>query len=248
MTAATASAVIKPRPQPLPAQPHPDRGWHCWRSCSSWPSSRPGSLYSPTDFDYQAILQPPSMQHPFGTDNFATSSPAPSGPRGIDMQIAPPRWCPLIVGSIVGAAAGYYGKWSDSLFGIVVNIVIVFPFLVLVIVIVAFLRPRLDQHVHRCQHGGLGGLRTAGCAYRWCRSRPSTLSARVMGYTSGGRIISRHLLPNVIAPAIVFWMTDMSLGILLGASLGYLAWARTAHRGMGVMVADGKNFGDHQAS
>ncbi|MEZ4659665.1 MAG: hypothetical protein R2911_19080 [Caldilineaceae bacterium] len=48
-----------------------------------------------------------------------------------------------------------------------------------------------------------------------------TMAARVIGCTNG-RIITRHLLPNVIASALTFWMTDMSLGILLGASLGYL--------------------------
>ena len=63
-----------------------------------------------------------------------------------------------------------------------------------------------------------------------------------MGYTSA-RVVGRHLLPNVIAPAIIFWMTDMSLGILLGASLGYLGLgAQPPTPEWGVMVADGKNF------
>lgn len=68
------------------------------------------------------------------------------------------------------------------------------------------------------------------------------MAARVIG-CSNGRIISRHLLPNVIASALTFWMTDMSLGILLGASLGYLGLgAQPPTAEWGLMVADGKNF------
>lgn len=66
-------------------------------------------------------------------------------------------------------------------------------------------------------------------------------AARVMGYSSA-RTLLRHLLPNAITPAIVYLMTDMSLGILLGASLGYLGLGAQPHPEWGVMVADGKNF------
>ncbi len=67
-------------------------------------------------------------------------------------------------------------------------------------------------------------------------------AAKVMGY-SPSRIIFRHLLPNAVTPAIVYLMTDMSLGILLGASLGYLGLgAQPPTAEWGVMIADGKNF------
>ena len=67
-------------------------------------------------------------------------------------------------------------------------------------------------------------------------------AARVMGYKSP-RIIFRHIFPNVLTPAVVYLMTDMSLGILLGASLGYLGLgAQPPTPEWGVMVADGKNF------
>ena len=60
------------------------------------------------------------------------------------------------------------------------------------------------------------------------------------------RIIFRHLLPNAIAPIIVYWMTDMALAILLGSSLGYLGLgAQPPTAEWGVLVADGKNFLKH---
>ncbi|MCB0158999.1 MAG: ABC transporter permease [Caldilineaceae bacterium] len=247
MTAATASAVIKPRAR---NRYRPNRTLIAGLALLAlllFLAFFPGLVapYSPTDFDYQAILQPPSMQHPFGTDNFGRDifSRVVWAAR-VDMQIALfTTLVPFIVGSIVGAVAGYYGKWFDSLFGIVVNIVIVFPFLVLVIAIVAFLGPGLtNMYIAVSMVGWVAYGRLVRGEMLVQKQAEYALSARVMGYTPA-RIIGRHLLPNVIAPAIVFWMTDMSLGILLGASLGYLGLgAQPPTAEWGVMVADGKNF------
>ena len=247
MTAATASAVIKPRAR---NRYRPNRTLIAGLALLAlllFLAFFPGLVapYSPTDFDYQAILQPPSMQHPFGTDNFGRDifSRVVWAAR-VDMQIALfTTLVPFIVGSIVGAIAGYYGKWFDSLFGIIVNIVVVFPFLVLVIAIVAFLGPGLtNMYIAVSMVGWVAYGRLVRGEMLVQKQAEYALSARVMGYTPA-RIIGRHLLPNVIAPAIVFWMTDMSLGILLGASLGYLGpGAQPPTAEWGVMVADGKNF------
>ena len=247
MTAATASAVIKPRAR---NRYRPNRTLIAGLALLAlllFLAFFPGLFapYSPTDFDYQAILQPPSMQHPFGTDNFGRDifSRVVWAAR-VDMQIALfTTLVPFIVGSIVGAIAGYYGKWFDSLFGIIVNIVVVFPFLVLVIAIVAFLGPGLtNMYIAVSMVGWVAYGRLVRGEMLVQKQAEYALSARVMGYTPA-RIIGRHLLPNVIAPAIVFWMTDMSLGILLGASLGYLGLgAQPPTAEWGVMVADGKNF------
>ena len=67
-------------------------------------------------------------------------------------------------------------------------------------------------------------------------------AGEAMGY-GAGRIVFRHLLPNAITPAIVYWMTDMALAILLGSSLGYLGLgAQPPQAEWGVLIADGKNF------
>ena len=201
--------------------------------------------YSPTDFDYKAILQPPSLQHLFGTDNFGRDIfSRVVWATQIDMQIALfTTLVPFLLGSIVGAIAGYYGKWFDGIFGVIVNIVVVFPFLVLVIAIVAFLGPGLtNMYIAVSLVGWVAYGRLVRGEMLVQKQAEYALSARVMGYTPT-RIIGRHLLPNVVAPAIVFWMTDMSLGILLGASLGYLGLgAQPPIAEWGVMVADGKNF------
>ena len=201
--------------------------------------------YSPTDFDYKAILQPPSWQHFFGTDNFGRDvfSRVIWATR-IDMQIALfTTLFPFAFGSIVGAAAGFYGKWLDSLLNVISNIVVVFPFLVLVIAIVAFLGPGLtNMYIAVSIVGWVAYARLVRGEMLVQKQAEYALAARVMG-VAPARIIGRHLLPNVIAPALVYWMTAMSLGILLGASPSYLGLgAQPPTAEWGLMVADGKNF------
>ena len=201
--------------------------------------------YNPTEFDYNAILQRPSAAHLFGTDNFGRDvfSRVVWGAR-IDMQIALfTTLFPFVFGTIVGVLAGYAGGWFDALFGRIVDVVIVFPFLILVIAIVAILGPGLENMYF--------AVSVVGWVYYARLVRGETLvqkgaeyvqAGRVMGY-SPARIVFRHIFPNVVTTSIVYLMTDMSLGILLGASLGYLGLgAQPPTPEWGVMVADGKNF------
>ena len=91
------------------------------------------------------ILSPPSWAHPFGTDSFGRDVLSRViYAYTIDMQIAVFATIgPLIVGTIVGALVGYAGGLTEALFGRIVDAVITFPFLVLVIAIVAVLGPGL---------------------------------------------------------------------------------------------------------
>ena len=201
--------------------------------------------YSPTNFDYQAVLQGPSWKHPFGTDNFGRDvfSRVIWGSQ-VDMQIALfTTLFPFIFGTFVGAMTGYYGKWSDAIFGRVVDIVVTFPFLVLVIAIVALLGPGLkNMFIAVSAVGWITYGRLVRGEILTQKKAEYALAGRVMGYTPS-RIIFRHLLPNAITPAIVYWMTDMALGILLGSSLGYLGLgAQPPTAEWGVLIADGKNF------
>ena len=162
----------------------------------------------------------------------------------IDLQIALFTTAfPFVFGTLLGALTAFRGRWADAVVGRVADLVVVFPFLVLVIAIVAVLGPGLTNMYI--------AVSTVGWVSYWRLTRGEVMSqkkaeyaqaAQVLGY-SPGRVLLRHILPNAVTPAIVYLMTDMSLGILLGASLGYLGLgAQPPTPEWGVMVADGKNF------
>jgi peptide/nickel transport system permease protein len=201
--------------------------------------------YPPDAFDYRALLQQPSLAHPFGTDNFGRDVLSRTiWAARIDLQIAIfGTLFPAVFGTFVGALIGYTGGLIDTLFRRLVDLLITIPFLVLVIAIVAVLGP------------GLMNMYIAVSAVSWVfyarlmrseiiaqKRRDYADAGRVMGYSSA-RIIFRHLLPNAITPSIIFWMTDMALVILLGSSLGYLGLgAQPPTAEWGVLIADGRNF------
>lgn len=201
--------------------------------------------FSPTDFDYEALLKGPSAKHPFGTDNFGRDvlSRVIYATR-VDLQIAVfTTLFPFLFGTLLGALTGYLGRWSDALVGRIADLVVVFPFLVLVIAIVAVLGPGLtNMYIAVSAVGWVSYWRLTRGEVMNQKKAEYAQAGRVLGY-SPSRILLRHLLPNAVTPAIVYLMTDMSLGILLGASLGYLGLgAQPPTAEWGVMVADGKNF------
>jgi peptide/nickel transport system permease protein len=210
-------------------------------------AAAPGWLapYDPLAFDMTAILKPPSALHPFGTDNFGRDILSRLiWAAHIDLAIA---LCttvfPVIFGTIVGALVGYYGGWLDMLFGRIVDLVITFPFLVIVITIVSVLGPGLlNMFIAVSAVGWVFYARLMRAEVMTQKQADYASAGRVLGYGEL-RIIFRHLLPNAIGSIIVYWMTDMALGILLGSSLGYLGLgAQAPTPEWGVLVADGKNF------
>ncbi|MBP1872718.1 peptide/nickel transport system permease protein [Ensifer adhaerens] len=201
--------------------------------------------YDPLAFDLSAIQQGPSLAHPFGTDNFGRDvlSRVIWAYR-VDMQMAFfATIFALLIGVTVGAFVGYYGGIADTIFGRCVDAIITFPFLVLVIAIVAVLGPGLvNMYVAITAVNWVYYARLTRAEIMAQKSNDYAAAGRVLGY-SDRRIIFRHLLPNAISPIIVYWMTDMALAILLGSSLGYLGLgAQPPAAEWGVLIAEGRNF------
>ena len=201
--------------------------------------------YDPVAFDYNALLHPPSMTHPMGTDNFGRDVLSRViHAYTIDMQIAFfGTVFSFSFGVIIGALVGYVGGVADTIFGRIVDAVITFPFLVLVIAIVSVLGPGLvNMYVALAVVGWVFYARIIAAEVKVQKRLDYADAGRAMGYTPL-RVIFRHLLPNAITPAIVYLVTDMALAILLGSSLGYLGLgAQPPAAEWGVQIADGKNF------
>lgn len=201
--------------------------------------------HDPTAFDYGALMQGPSLLHPMGTDNFGRDVLSRViHAYTIDMQIAFfATVFPFVFGTVVGALVGYVGGLPEAIFGRIVDAVITFPFLVLVIAIVSVLGPGLvNMYIAVGVVGWVFYARIIAAEVKVQKRLDYADAGRAMGYTHL-RIIFRHLLPNSITPAVVYWMTDMALAILLGSSLGYLGLgAQPPAAEWGVQIADGKNF------
>lgn len=201
--------------------------------------------FDPNAFDYGALLQAPSATHPMGTDNFGRDVLSRViHAYTIDIQIAIfATVFPFLIGTIIGALVGYVGGLSETIFGRIVDAVITFPFLVLVIAIVSVLGPGLvNMYIAVGVVGWVFYARIIAAEVKVQKRLDYADAGRAMGYTHL-RIIFRHLLPNAITPAVVYWMTDMALAILLGSSLGYLGLgAQPPAAEWGVLIADGKNF------
>src|SRR5260370_378246 len=171
----------------------------------------------------EGFLPPLSPNHILGTDNFGRDvwSRIAYSTR-LDLQIGLISVLfPFIFGSLVGIASGYLGGKLDTFFMRVVDVLMAFPFLILVVAIMSILGP------------GLGNLYIAFGLVGWIPytriSRGETLAARNLEYVQAARIIGattprimlRHILPNVIGPGLVYVFTGMVLAILIGATLSY---------------------------
>ena len=211
--------------------------------CALFPSRV--APYDPLAFDYGALLQPPGAAHWFGTDQFGRDMLSRTvSAATIDLQIALfATIAPLLAGSAIGLFIGYRGGIADAVFGRLVDLVVTFPFLVLIIAIVAVLGPGLvNMYIAIGVVGWVFYAKLMRAEVLVLRGQDFISAARVLGY-GDARILLRHILPNAARPVLVYWMTDMALAILLGSSLGYLGLgAQPPEAEWGVLIADGKNF------
>ena len=199
----------------------------------------------PTALNLSASLRPPSLSHLFGTDNLGRDVllRIVHG-TAIDLQIGLFTVLPaLTIGSIVGGLAGYYGSWADTLVMRLVDIVVAFPFFVLVIAIIAVLGPGLfNMYIAVGLVGWVSYARVVRAEMMVAKQMDYTRAARVLGF-SDARILLRHLLPNVIVQALIYATSDFILGILLGSSLGFLGLgAQPPASEWGTMLADAREF------
>ena len=148
----------------------------------------------PNQQDLLNTLQPPSWSHPFGTDNlgrdiFTRTIYAAR----IDLMVGLiTTYVPLVLGVLLGLVAGYRGGWLETVVMRAVDVVVAFPFIVLVIAVIAIVGPGLLGvyiGISRRRLGALraphacGGARAQGPAVRARRDEPRLSRGR--GSSSG---------------------------------------------------------------
>lgn len=192
-----------------------------------------------------AFLPPLSPGHALGTDNFGRDiwSRIAYSTR-LDLQIGLISVLfPFIFGSLIGITTGYLGGRFDTAVMRVVDVLMAFPFLVLVVAIMSILGP------------GISNLYIAVAVFGWIAYarivRAETLATRNLEYVQAARTIGcatprimlRHLLPNVIGPGVVYVFTGMVLAISIGATLSFLGLGpQPPTPEWGAMIASGRQF------
>jgi peptide/nickel transport system permease protein len=201
--------------------------------------------YDPTTIDPAAALQHASGRHLLGTDNLGRDiwSRLLYGGRADLLVAAVAVIVPFVLGVLIGTICGYVGGWFDSLIMRIADIVVAFPFYVLVITLVFVLG------------SGPGSIFIAISLVSWVAYarivRGETMVLRSKEFIEAGvvsgigtrRVILRHILPNVVTQAIVYSMSDIVLNIGVIVTLSYFGLGIVPPTpDWGGMMSDGQQF------
>ena len=179
----------------------------------------------PAFIELPARLAGPSAQHWLGTDELGRDifSRLLFGARISLLVGGSVVAASLFLGLFVGSLAGYYGGLLDRFFTVIVmNAFLAFPGFLLAIAFVAFLGPGLFNLILALSIGGwVGYARLVRAQVLAAREREFVEAARALG-ASDWRVLTRHILPNIIQPVIVQAAIGMAGAVLAEATMSFL--------------------------
>src|SRR5258708_1450466 len=177
----------------------------------------------PSNIDLPSRLQPSSPGHWFGTDELGRDifSRVIYGARISMLVGASVVAGSLLLGLIFGSIAGYYGGFIDKFFSVIVmNAFLSFPGILLAIAFVAFLSPGIFNLILAlCIGGWVGYARLVRTQVLAVKEKEFVEAARALG-ASDWRIVTRHILPNIIQPVILQAAIGMAGAVLAQAAIG----------------------------
>ncbi len=201
--------------------------------------------YSPTDQNLDLVLSPPSGAHWLGTDE--------NGVDVLSQLLHGARMALYISGSVVllsavigvlfGLVSGYYGGWVDELIMRVVDVLLAFPGILLNIAVVAAVaRPSVGVLVFALViNGWVGYARIARGQVLSLRELEYVTAARSVG-AGNWRIMTRHILPNLMSPIIVKMTFGFGVIISVEASLSFLGLGPQVPYTWGALLDQGTTF------
>jgi peptide/nickel transport system permease protein len=178
----------------------------------------------PGAIDIAQRLQAPNWSHPLGTDDLG---------RDVLTRILYGARISLLVGFVavgiataigifLGALAGFYGRWVDTLLMRFVDIMLCFPTFFLILAVIAFLDPSIwNIMIIIGLTGWMGVARLVRAEFLTLRERDFVLAARAVG-AGDSRIIFRHILPNALSPVLVSVTLGVAGAILTESALSFL--------------------------
>ncbi|MGE6630978.1 oligopeptide ABC transporter permease [Bacillus sp. NPDC077027] len=201
--------------------------------------------YSPEQQDLLKKLMPPSSEHLMGTDKFGRDiySRVLYGAR-ISLLVGFVSVLGAItIGTVVGAIAGYFKGWVDSILMRLVDVVLSIPDIFLLITLVTIFRPGVDKLILIfALTGWTTTARLIRSEFLSLRTREFVLAARTIG-TKNHVIIFSHILPNCLGPIIVSATLKIGTVILAESTLSYLGFGiQPPTPSWGNMLQDAQNF------
>lgn len=201
--------------------------------------------YDPLAQDLSRGLEPPSAEHWFGTDTFGRDilSRVLYGARISLMVGVASQAIAFTLGVLLGVVSGYYGGKIDGLVMRLADVTLAFPTLLLLIAITAAFQPSLGVVFVAIGVVGWAGLaRLVRSQALVVRELDFVQAARALGM-GDARLLSRHVLPNCLAPAVIAVTLGMAGAILLEAALSFIGLgAQPPTPSWGSMISDGRDL------
>ena len=178
----------------------------------------------PGAIDIAHRLQSPSWAYPMGTDDLG---------RDVLARILYGARISLLVGFvavgiasfigvILGALAGYYGRWADGVIMRFVDLMLCFPTFFLILAVIAFLEPSIwNIMIIIGLTSWMGVARLVRAEFLSLRERDFVHAAKALG-ASDTRVIFRHVLPNALSPVLVSATLGVAGAILTESALSFL--------------------------
>jgi peptide/nickel transport system permease protein len=201
--------------------------------------------YDPIKPELKNVLEKPSLTHLFGTDNFGRDmlSRILYGGR-VDIQIALfATFFSMVIGTLVGVIAGYFGGLTDMILMRILDVTISFPLNVLVIAIAAMLGPGLrSMYIAILIVSWVSYARLTRSECMMVKNKEFVIASTVAGSSSFRNIVI-HIIPNIISSSIVYATSDAILNIVFVGTLGYLGLGIAPPTPeWGSMVAESRTF------
>src|SRR5699024_3455401 len=201
------------------------------------------ATHSPTEQSILNQYQKPSSEHWLGTDALGRDifSRIIYGTR-ISIQIGVIAvGISMIIGVLLGAVAGYFGRWVDQIIMRFIDILLAFPSILLAIALVAVLGPSLRNAMIAVGIIGIPQFaRIIRSAVLSVKETEYIEAARAIG-AKHGRTLMQHVLPNCTAPIIVQATLSVGTAILDAAGLSFLGLgAQPPTPEWGAMLSDGR--------
>lgn len=201
--------------------------------------------YDPLASNAAKALQPPSLQHWFGTDNLGRDvfSRVIVATR-LDLAISVAAVAlSFVIGSLLGSIAGYWGGWLDAVLNRLFDTIMAFPLFVLAMGIVAALGNTVENIVYATAVINIPFYARLVRAEVNIRREAGFAQAAKLSGNSDIRVLALHIFPNALPPMMVQMSLNLGWAILNAAGLSFIGLGvRPPTAEWGIMVAEGANF------